>query len=305
MNAEELRNFVSKNPKLVSMKLVDDDLYILKYRKTVFFNDLWNEYIEECRGTVVDGAFNVVSRPFTKVYNYGIEERAPKLSPDTLVTAYRKANGFMVAVTWHRGDVLVSTTGSVESPFVDMAKEMMLKHMDWTDWRIAVCAAYGLTLMFECVHPNDPHIIVEEPGMYFLGYRENSWDSQVKGFGADIANHWEEYAEGTLNCKTVESYVLPLGELMKKVKTVRHEGFVFYTKDNASSKIKSPYYLTSKWVARNPRTDKLVDMKNDIKHKLDEEYYPLVDAIRANIEEYTAMGEQARLVWVRKFLGAV
>ena len=30
----------------------------------------------------------------------------------------------------------------------------------------------------------------------------------------------------------------------------------------------------------------------------------LVDAIRANIVEYTAMDEQARLAWVRNFVGA-
>ena len=82
----------------------------------------------------------------------------------------------------------------------------------------------------------------------------------------------------------------------------RHEGFVFYTYDNVSAKIKSPYYLTSKWVARNPRTDKLVDLNKDIKHNIDEEYYGLIDAIRANIVEYTAMDEQARLEWVRKQL---
>jgi hypothetical protein len=29
-----------------------------------------------------------------------------------------------------------------------------------------------------------------------------------------------------------------------------------------------------------------------------------VDAIRANIEAYTAMDEQARLAWVRNFVGA-
>jgi hypothetical protein len=85
-------------------------------------------------------------------------------------------------------------------------------------------------------------------------------------------------------------------------KTCKHEGYVFYTADGVSAKIKSPYYLTSKWVARNPRTDKLVDMNKDIKHQLDEEYYPLVDAIRANIVEYTAMDEQARLGWVRNYM---
>jgi hypothetical protein len=57
-------------------------------------------------------------------------------------------------------------------------------------------------------------------------------------------------------------------------------------------------------VARNPRTDKLVDLNKDIKQNLDEEYYPLVDAIRANIVEYTAMDEQARLEWVRNFVSA-
>jgi len=31
----------------------------------------------------------------------------------------------------------------------------------------------------------------------------------------------------------------------------------------------------------------------------------LVDAIRANIVEYTALDEQARLVWVRNFLEPV
>jgi hypothetical protein len=80
---------------------------------------------------------------------------------------------------------------------------------------------------------------------------------------------------------------------------VKHEGFVLYTEDGQAAKIKSPYYLTSKWVARNPRTDKL--MTKEFKEQVDEEYYPLIDAIRSNIEEYTAMNEQQRLAWVRAY----
>jgi hypothetical protein len=301
---ESLKQYVTGNPSNVTMKESSNfpGLFVLKYKKSVFYRNLWDEFLEECRGTIVDSDFNVISRPFSKVYNFRIESRAPVLSDDTLVTAYRKINGFLVAMTWHKGDILVSTTGSTDSPYVSMAKEMMLSHMSWADWQLAVCSASGTTLMFECVHPNDPHIVVETPGMYFLGYRENSWDSKIKGFGVAIANHWESYAKGVLNCHAVESYVLPLGELLSKVKTARHEGFVFYDKDNVSSKIKSPYYLTSKWVARNPRTDKLVDLNKDIKKNLDEEYYHLVDAIRANIVEYTAMDEQGRLAWVREQL---
>lgn len=302
MFKEKLKQFVLDNPKLVSMKPAGDGLFVLKYTRRVFFDNLWNDFLEECRGTIVDKDFNVVSRPFTKVYNYGVEDRCPVFDKTTLVTAYRKINGFMACVTWHNGDILVSTTGSTDSDYVRMAKEMMLKHMKWEDWQIEVCGSQGISLMFECVHPEDPHIIQEIPGMYFLGWRENTWDSTVKGFGVNIANHWKDYAENVLNCYSAEAVVLPLDELQTKVRYVKHEGFVVYTEDNQSFKIKSPYYLTSKWVARNPKTDKLVNLKNDIKQTIDEEYYHLIDLIRENIEQYTAMDEQARLSWVREQL---
>jgi len=85
-------------------------------------------------------------------------------------------------------------------------------------------------------------------------------------------------------------------------KECKHEGFVFYHTDGRAAKIKSPYYLINKFVARNPRTDKL--MRPDIKNSIDEEYYPLLQKIQENIEEFTAMTEQQRLAWVREFFNA-
>ena len=299
MFKDELAKYVVENPKLVSMKPAGEGIYVLKYKRKVFYDGLWNDYIAECRGSIVDSDFNLVTYPFTKIYNYGIEKEAPVLSGDTKVTAFRKVNGFMVAMTVHKGELLVSTTGSTDSDFVGYAKEMMATHMPLADWRMALGTAdcLGMTFMFECVHPNDPHIIPEKAGMYLLGARENSWGSKIvhdPHFLIDFAH--------TLNCFHAESVTTNMARLEEMAKECKHEGFVFYTDDGVSAKIKSPYYLTSKWVARNPRTDKLVDLKRDIKHNLDEEYYPLVDAIRANIVEYTAMDEQARLAWVREQL---
>jgi hypothetical protein len=301
MFKEELKKYVETSG-LVNMKEAGEGIYVLKYKKKVFYDNLWNEYIAECRGSIVDKDFNLVSYPFTKIYNYGIEKEAPVFSElDTMVCAYRKVNGFMVSLTWHNGDVLVSTTGSTSGDFVDMAKEMMLKHMCWADWQMALMAddCRDMTFMFECVHPNDPHIVPEVPGMYILGYREKTWKSEVGHHPAVL----EQLAE-MFHCFETECYHLTVAALKNYVKTVKHEGFVFYDENGVGAKIKSPYYLTSKWVARNPRTDKLVDLKNDIKQNLDEEYYPLVDAIRANIEAYTAMDEQARLAWVRNYMEA-
>lgn len=301
MFKDELKQYVETSG-LVNMKPAGEGIYVLKYKKKVFYDSLWNDYIAECRGSIVDADFNLVTYPFTKIYNYGIEKEAPVLSDDTEVIAYRKVNGFMVAATWYKGDVLVSTTGSTDSDFVAMAKEMMVTHMPWTDWQLTFGSAdmEGLTVMFECVHPNDPHIIPEKPGMYVLGIRDNEWRSRVGHSPGTI-----QLMGSVFNCYVPEVYRVTLGELKSMTKECRHEGFVFYTQDGVSAKIKSPYYLTSKWVARNPRTDKLVDLNRDIKHNLDEEYYGLVDAIRANIVEYTAMDEQARLAWVRNYMEAV
>ena len=294
MNKLDLRKFVESNPKLVSMKPAGDGIYVLKYSKRVFYDNLWNEYLEECRGTIVDADYNVVSRPFTKIYNYGIEKQAPVLDKSTMVNTYRKVNGFMIAVTWHNNDILVSTTGSTDSDYVKMARELI----DIDRYRKVCSHWYNTTFMFECVHRNDPHIIPETEGMYLLGYRAKSWDASPVNPDPKLLRMLSvEF--GSL---PVEHTVTTVGELLDTVKTVRHEGFVLYTHDGVSAKIKSPYYLTSKWVARNPRTDKLVDMNNDIKKNLDEEYYNLIDAIRANIAEYTLMDEQARLAWVRNYL---
>jgi hypothetical protein len=298
MFKDELKEYVATSG-LVNMKECGNDIFVLKYKKKVFYDNLWNEYIAECRGSIVDKDFNLVTYPFTKIYNYGIEKEAPVLADDTKVTAFRKVNGFMVAVTVHNGELLVSTTGSTDSPFVDMAKEMMVRHLPLADWLMVLGTAdtLGMTFMFECVHPKDPHIVPENIGMYILGYRENTWQSKV-GHDPYVLMDLARM----LNCYHAESITTNMARLQDLVKECRHEGYVFYTDDGVSAKIKSPYYLTSKWVARNPRTDKLVDMNKDIKHNIDEEYYPLIDAIRANIVEYTAMDEQARLEWVREQL---
>jgi hypothetical protein len=294
MFQDELKRYVESS-NLVNMKTAGDGIYVLKYKKKVFYDGLWNRFVAECRGTIVDANFNVISYPFTKIYNYGIEKEAPKLSADTKVTAFRKVNGFMCAMTWHNGKLLVSTTGSTDSPYVAMVEELIAETRNKFEDHCRTWCDH--TFMFECVHRDDPHIVPEKEGLYLLGYRQKYWGSPLKHDPYTLT----DYARA-LGTHPVESVTTTISQLEKLAKECKHEGYVFYTDKGVSAKIKSPYYLTSKWVARNPRTDKLVDLNKDIKHNLDEEYYPLVDAIRANIVEYTAMDEQARLLWVREQL---
>jgi hypothetical protein len=292
MFKDELKKYVAESS-LVNMKSAGEGIYVLKYKKKVFYDGLWNDYLTECRGSIVDADFNLVTYPFTKIYNYGIEKDAPVFSDDTVVTAYRKVNGFMVAVTRHNGDVLVSTTGSTDSDFVGMAKEMMLNHMSWDNWQRVMASEdlEGMTIMFECVHPNDPHIVPEEAGMYILGYRYNIWRSPV-GCHAGILKSFGK----RFNCFVPDSYRVTMAELMQMVKECRHEGFVFYADDGRSSKIKSKYYLVQKALARKK------DILSLNKELLDEEFYPMVDHLSSIRDEFNSLDEQARLEYMRNYL---
>ena len=288
---QALQKFVQENPKLVTMRETSPGLFVLKYRRNVFYDNLWNDQLEECRGTIVDGDFNVVSRPFTKIYNYGVEARSPKLADDVRVEAYRKINGFMVAVTWHNDDLLISTTGSTDNDYVNMARSLI----DLDRYRKVCRTWHGTTFMFECVHRDDPHIVPEVEGMYLLGYRETSWNSKI-----DLTPSLLRMLTTDFGSHPVDHLTTTMGELITLAKTCQHEGFVAYTADGQSFKIKSPYYLVKKWMARNPRTDKL--LTKEFREQIAEEYYGLLDHIRENITEYTTLSEQDRLRFIESFL---
>ena len=298
----ELREYVTNNPKLVKMRESDKfpGLFVLKYSKQVFYKNSWNDYLEECRGAVIDSDFNLVSYPFTKIYNYGIESRAPKIHRDTKVTAYRKVNGFMGSISWRNKDLLISTTGSLDSDYVEMIRDLIEAKYNYQDWCLIFSRRdlENMTFMFEVCHRNDPHIIPEKEGLYLIGYRENSWHSVVR---PEIFTLRDLASE--LGCYTPECTVTNMGRLQEMAKECRHEGYVFYTDEGVSAKIKSPYYLINKWVARNPNTDKI--LREDFKKSVDEEYHGLIDHIRVNIEEYTSMSEQDRLAWCRSYFESI
>lgn len=300
MQQTQFKQYVLDNPKLVKIKRSDKfpGLSVLKYSKQVFYKGLWNPTLEWCRGTVVDDDFNLILSPVRKIYNFGIESNAPKINDDEIVTAHRKVNGFMVAMTYWNNQLLVSTTGSLDSEYVRMAEEMMLLHSSRDCWERLLDEASGFTLIFECVHPDDPHICPEKPGMYLLAHRRNSYDAEtVDGFGKDTLEFLDSLAN-KVGCYRPEAVITTMGKIKEAMKTCTHEGYVIYTQDGRATKIKSQHYLVQKWVARNPDISKL--WKESIFLQIGEEFHHLIYQIRQADEEYAAMSEQERLAWIRK-----
>lgn len=289
---EHMKAYVEANTDLVSVKKQAPGITVLKYKPKVFYRGLWTPELCELRGTVVDDDFNIIQRPFTKIFNYG-EKKAPRIKDDEWMCVVEKVNGFMAAATVHKGELFISTTGSIASDFADMARE----HIEKLNWD-KVFGEY--TYIFEICDVRDPHVIKERAGAYLLGTREKTWEA------AQHYHHEEELdviAE-ELGCNRPTAYDLTFAELKEEARLVKHEGFVGWTWDDQKElKIKSPYYLTVKFFGRKSeeRLTKLLENPEETKKLIDEEYYNVIDHLAINKRKFLAMDEQERFAYLRDY----
>lgn len=262
-------------------------LFVQKYHNSVFYKNLWTEELEEMRGQVVDADGKVIVQPLRKIYNYGIEDRAPYFSDWEIVCAQRKINGFMIAVTLYNGNLLFSTTGSLDSDFVTMAESMFTEDMRHYVTMALIHSKLPCTMVFEVVHPDDPHIIPEEVGVYPLAkrYHNQSLQRPMNWHDGWLLNGF----------KPVEFFIGKFEDVKRMAREAKHEGYVIYDLENTkSTKIKSPYYLFKKFVARI-NVDKIHRIN---KQNVDEEFYPVVDWLKEHQGFYT-LDEQKRLEVLR------
>jgi len=294
VDSKSVKEFVERNPNLVSRKETRiPGVYVIKYKNKCFYDNTWNEIIENTRGLIVDDKYNIITNPFRKIFNYGIESRAPSIDDNEIVTIVRKVNGFMLAVSYYDGELLFSTTGSIDSPYALMGSDIFFESL--TEEQITYAetlAKCGSTLLYEIVHPEDPHIIPEKVGAYFLGFRPNRWDTKL------IPVH---YYNKTLYGNSVDEIDrIKFGDLKQKVKECRHEGYVVYCDDGRTTKIKSPYYLIKKFFSRCNKPEKLLE--RNVEKTFPEEYHPLIRHVQQNIQEFTLLYEQDRLQYIRTYL---
>lgn len=286
-----------------------DGLKIFKYAKKVHFKKLWKTepIFSKTRGLVLDAAHNVVVHPFDKIYNYGEYDSGASLSPDAVVHKIEKINGFLGCVSKHpfRNEPLLSTTGSLTSPFIQYIDDFMteelkskiLKHFD----------SFGKkTLMFEVVHPEDPHIIKyseHEQGLWLIGARGLELDSRLAS-----EPELDEIAV-ELGVKRPQWSSMPFKDVLNELPFVKNEGFMIRDPETGETivKIKSNYYLVTKFIGR--MGEKMVDLmyKNPERFKenhVEEEFYPIVDEITSSIskDSFSSMEESERIDCVRSII---
>jgi len=191
---------------------------------------------------------------------------------------------------------LIHTTGSFDSDFVGYIKDMLGN--DTRAHLLKLFAKYPMTVMFEVVHPDDPHVIPykkSDHGLYLIGARRLSVDAPLLTESAldDIAQ--------SINVRRPGHFETTFGQLQEKNKTCQHEGFMVRATDDQESmllKLKSPFYLTTKFMSRMKDGDwkHLYSKPESFKQKLDEEFFPLVDLLHENksLDEILSLDEIAR-----------
>ena len=286
------------------------ELRTYKYSKRVFFKADWDKALLEMRGLIMDDDLNIIVRPFKKVYNYSEFTSRKSLYPiditdDTPVLAVRKVNGFLGCCTYvdaHESGasfnrrVIYSTTGSTDSRFAQMTREHCCKFEE-------IFKRYpNKTFLFEITDESDPHIVEEELGETFIGLIDVKTGAQASEFeldkiAASTAGALKRpfYKEGEQYLKT------SFAELKNIVKEAKFEGFMVYipSQNDFCFKMKTPYYLVNKFFARSK--NEALSGKLD-KTKLDEEFHPLVDHIKANEREFKSLDEQGKLGFIKEFL---
>lgn len=300
---EKILQFVKNKDKqkLFTRKEHLRGMFILKYANKVFYNNLWCDELQNMRGTVVDKDYKVLQRPFTKIFNYG--ENNTRIDRDEPVKAVEKINGFMVAASWVDGHgLLVSTTGSLTSDFVDLGRRWIEKYPLLLE---QIEKNSRLTYLFECVDESDPHIIDEEVGLYLIGTRFKAWN-------VPNHHHTEEQLDELamiVGVKRPKHYTYNrFSDLIQDLKTVKHEGFVVWGLETGKElKLKSPFYLATKFIGRlnDSRLLRLLEHPDEIKKIIDEEFYGIIDHVQHNLDSFMVLTKQERIEYVRNYFNGI
>lgn len=222
--------------KLVELGLakekVNNHFSTFKYTRKVHFDNLWDSVegitVKECRGHTYDNKTGlIITASPRKSFNY-LENGHWSTIPDTeKVVAFKKYNGFLGCASNYHGSIIVSTTGSTDSSYAELAKKHILES--------SIHPEDGFTYWYEILDESDPHIVDEKiTGAVFLGRRNH------------LTGHQDPYGE---------IHYMTFGEVKEMVNEDKGEGFMVYQLNDDFSclnpcKMKTPYYNFKKYMMR-------------------------------------------------------
>lgn len=302
-----------------------NDFTVFKYKKKVFYNALWwkndyetNKMLLQARWLVLDRMWNIISYPFDKVFNYG--EKILNQNND-IITEHKnfkwkyqfieKINGFLWIISQHpynKNDLLMHTWGSLEWPYINYINEYLSAKQKLN--LIKFIKQNGKhTFMFEVVHPADRHIVEYDESkqwLHLIGLRKLEWYN-LEDMKLYSEEELDEIAD-KLGFSRPYHFIADFDETLKRIKNEKIEWYMMRDLETWKHllKIKTPYYLTTKFLWRmNDKLYKFLFSNKEAfieKNEIDEEFFPVVDFIYENKEKFEKMDNEQRVMEIKKFL---
>ena len=127
------------------------ELRILKYSKQAVYTQAWNEITLLCRGLAIDAEGNVVVNCMPKFGNHNDMIGMPVIERNKNLpyTISVKEDGSLIQIVKWNSHLLITSSGSMDSPQVHMAARMLLNkypHYQFKD---------GLTYILELIEPSN------------------------------------------------------------------------------------------------------------------------------------------------------
>jgi len=192
-------------------------LTILNYTQQATFNpENWNHVTDLCRGIIYDNrSMEIVSRPFSKFWNYGDTRHPETLTenlPSTPPTITRKMDGSLGIAYQTPNGWAIATRGSFSSDQAFWASRWISEH----SMRVFV---EGYTPLFEIIYPEN-QIVVKYPwsGLILLAM------VNIKT-GEELDRKQLEHFAAANNYEVVEQFNKPLSALVGE-DTPNEEGYV-------------------------------------------------------------------------------
>lgn len=284
-------------------------LAIYNFSKRVFWDNLWDQdpLLFKARGLVLSADGQIVQHPFDKIFNYGENKTGFNLGDNAPVVASEKMNGFMGCITKHpyKNDLLITTKGSFDSDFVGYIKDLLTKEQRGK--MIQYLLKNDETLIFEVLHPSDPHIVPYEEkdyGLWLIGARKKNFNSpMMTEVNLDIL-------APQIAVKRGKHFLTTLGHIKNLAKTDQTEGWVLRDPNSGELllKIKSNFYLLTKFLGRmgDKNIQEMFGNPKNFKKKVEEEFEFIVDKITQNIsrEQFLSMTKEKRVEVVREMIEA-
>jgi len=227
----------------VVVKIYPEGLIVLNYDQIISPK---NEITNECRGLILDNAYNIVSRSFDRFFNYG--ENFTTFDPSRAV-AYEKVDGSLIKIYNWKGTWLISTRGTAFAESKVNGWDITFEEMVLKSLGCDADSTFGWDFDYLCQKYLDPRFtyICEVTGvenrvvtryqdytLWYLACRDNQSGNYYNGYSREFG--FKEPRR--FNFTSVEECL----ETAKHLPDLQ-EGYVMYQDGVPVCKVKSPAYV--------------------------------------------------------------